>query len=124
MLDQKSILILEFNKIREIVAGYTSFSGGRDLALAMQPTTEIEQAREWQSETREAVSLFDTDSGVTLGGARDVRRAADNAMRGFVLSAEDFLAIQSAIVAGRNLRRQLMRLEERVPHLAAIAVLI
>ena len=124
MLDQKSILILEFNKIREIVAGYTSFSGGRDLALDMQPTTEIEQAREWQSETREAVSLFDTDSGVTLGGARDVRRAADNAMRGFVLSAEDFLAIQSAIVAGRNLRRQLMRLEERVPHLAAIAVLI
>ena len=124
MLDQKSILILEFNKIREIVAGYTSFSGGRDLALAMQPTTEIEQAREWQSETREAVSLFDTDSGVTLGGARDVRRAADNAMRGFVLSAEDFLAIQSAIVAGRNQRRQLMRLEERVPHLAAIAVLI
>ena len=46
MLDQKSLLTLEFNKIREIVAGYASFSGGRDLALAMQPTTELEQARE------------------------------------------------------------------------------
>ena len=124
MLDQKSLTTLEFNKIRDIVAGYANFSAGRDLALAMQPTTELEQAREWQAETREAVSLFEGDSGVTIGGARDVRRAADNAMRGFVLPAEDLLAIQATIVAGRNLRRQLLRLEERGPHLAAIAVLI
>ncbi len=124
MLDHKSLLILEFDKIRDLVAGYANFSGGRDLALAMQPTDELEQAREWQAETREAVSLFESDSGVTIGGARDVRRAADNAMRGFILPAEDFLAIQATIVAGRNLRRQLLRQEERVPHLAAIAVLI
>lgn len=124
MLDQKSLLTLEFNKIREIVAGYASFSGGRDLALALQPTAEPAQAREWQAETREAVSLFQSDSGVTIGGARDVRRAADNALRGFILPAEDFLAIQATIIAGRNLRRQILRLEDRVPHLAAIAVLI
>ncbi|HRN67124.1 MAG TPA: endonuclease MutS2, partial [Promineifilum sp.] len=124
MFDQKSLTTLEFNKIRDIVAGYANFSGGRDLALAMQPTAELEQAREWQAETREAVSLFETDSGVTIGGARDVRRAADNAMRGFILLPEDLLAIQATIVAGRNLRRQLLRMEERVPHLAAVAVLI
>ncbi len=124
MLDQKSLSILEFDKIRELVAAHTSFSGGRELALAMQPTTELEQAREWQAETREAVSLFEGDSGATIGGARDVRRAADNALRGFTLPAEDFLAIQATIVAARNLRRQLLRLEERVPHLAAIAMLI
>ena len=124
MLDQKSLTILEFDKIRELVAGHTSFSGGRELALVMQPTTELEQAREWQAETREAVSLFETDSGVSIGGARDVRRAADNALRGFTLPAEDLLAVQAAIVAGRNLRRQLLRLEDRVPHLAAIAILI
>ena len=124
MLDQKTLSILEFDKIRELVAGYANFSGGRDLALAMQPTIELEQAREWQAETREAVSLFETDSGVTIGGARDVRRAADNAMRGFILAPEDFLAIQATIIAGRNLSRQLQRQAERVPHLAAIGVLI
>ena len=124
MLDQKSLTILEFDKIRDIVAGYSSFSGGRELALAMQPTIDREQAEEWQAETREAVSLFEADSGVTIGGARDVRRAADNALRGFTLPAEDFLAIQATIVAARNLRRQLLRMEDRAPHLAAIAVLI
>ena len=110
MVDQKSLTTLEFNKIREIVAGYANFSGGRDLALALQPTTEVEQAREWQAETREAVSLFESDSGVTIGGARDVRRAAENALRGFILPAEDFLAIQATIVAGRNLRLSLIHI--------------
>ncbi|MBP9501776.1 MAG: Smr/MutS family protein [Candidatus Promineofilum sp.] len=124
MIDQKTLSILEFIKIRELVAGHANFSGGRELALAMQPTTDLTEARAWQTETREAVSLFETDSGVTIGGARDVRRAADNAMRGFVLPAEDLLAIQATIVAGRNLRRQLLRLEDRVPHLVAIANLI
>lgn len=124
MIDQKTLSTLEFNKIRELVAGHTGFSGGRDLALAMQPTSDLDEARARQAETREAVTLFESDSGVTIGGARDVRRAADNALRGFILPAEDFLAIQATIVAGRNLRRLLLRLADRVPHLAAIAELI
>jgi DNA mismatch repair protein MutS2 len=124
MIDQKSLHTLEFDKVRALVAGYTSFSAGRELALAMLPTTDLRQAQEWQAETREATELFETDSGVTIGGARDVRRSADNAERGFVLQPEEFMAIQSTVVAARNLRRQLLRLEDRAPHLAAIAVLI
>ncbi len=124
MIDQKSLHTLEFDKVRDRVAGYTSFSAGRDLALAMTPTTDLREAQEWQAETREAAELFETDSGVSIGGARDVRRAADNAMRGFILLPDDFMAIQNTVVAARNLRRQLLRLEERAPHLAAIAVLI
>ncbi|HNS40812.1 MAG TPA: hypothetical protein PKJ56_11285, partial [Promineifilum sp.] len=85
MIDQKTLSTLEFNKIRELVAGHTGFSGGRDLALAMQPTSDLDEARARQAETREAVALFESDSGVTIGGARDVRRAAANALRGFIL---------------------------------------
>ena len=124
MIDQKSLSILEFNKIRQLVAGYSGFSGGHDLAMAIMPTTDLQQAREWQAETREAAALIQSDSAVSIGGARDVRRAADNAMRGFILTADDLLAIQATIVAGRNLRRQLLRVDDRAPHLAAIAVLI
>jgi DNA mismatch repair protein MutS2 len=124
MIDQKSLHTLEFDKVRALVAGYTSFSAGRDLALALVPTTDLRQAQEWQAETREATELFETDSGVTIGGARDIRRAADNALRGFVLLPDDFMAIQGTVVAARNLRRQLLRLEDRAPHLAAIAALI
>lgn len=123
-MDQKSLITLEFDKVRQILAGYTSFSAGQELALRLEPTTDEEVARRWQAETAEALRLLNSDSNASVGGARDVRRAADNAMRGFTLLPEDLLAIQATIVAGRTIRRQLEKVEERYPRLAAIAFLI
>ncbi len=68
--------------------------------------------------------MFETHTHIAIGGARDVRRAVDNAEHGFTLPAEDFQAIQATIVAARTLRRQLLKLEDEAPHLADIAILI
>lgn len=123
-MDKKSLNTLEYPKVLRILAGYTSFSAGEALALSLHPTTDRREAERWQAETREAMVLLDTRSNVTIGGARDVRRPADNAQRGFVLPAEDLLDIRSTIVAARNLRRQLLKGEDDFPHLADIAELI
>ncbi|NCF68153.1 MAG: endonuclease MutS2 [Chloroflexi bacterium] len=123
-MDEKTLSILEFDKVREILAGYTSFSAGGDLARRLEPTADSFDAERWQAETREAIELLENHSSITIGGARDVRRAADNAQRGFTLPAEDLLAIMATIVAARTLRRQLLKLEDEVPHLADIAGLI
>ncbi len=123
-MDEKSLLTLEFDKVRQRVAAYTSFSAGEELALSLVPTTDRQQAERWQQETAEAIDLLDTHSGVTIGGARDVRRPADNATRGFTLQAEDLLNIRNTIVAARNLKRILIKAEDDYPNLAAIAYLI
>ncbi len=123
-MDTKSLTILEFPKVRQILAGYTSFSGGEQLALGLTPTTDLLEARRWQAETAEALRLLDTHSSVTIGGARDVRQAADNATRGFTLLAEDLLDIRHTLTAARNLQRHLLKAEEQAPHLAEIAELI
>jgi len=123
-MDQKSLHTLEFDKVRRILASYTSFSGGEELALGLRPTTDLFEARKWQAETREARDLFEHHSDVAIGGARDVRRAADNAQRGFTLRPEELLAVQGTIVAARNLQRQLLRLADTYPYLADIAGLI
>ncbi|MBK8934728.1 MAG: hypothetical protein IPM76_20935 [Chloroflexi bacterium] len=98
-MDTKSLITLEFDKVRRILAGYTSFSGGEELALALEPTTDLLEARQWQTETAEAVRLLDSHSSITIGGARDVRRPVDNAERGFTLPAEELLDIRSTLVA-------------------------
>jgi hypothetical protein len=36
-MDEKSLAMLEFPHIREILAEYTSFSASRDLALSLKP---------------------------------------------------------------------------------------
>lgn len=123
-MDKKSLHTLEFDKILGILAGYTSFSAGESLVRHLEPTTDIDEARQWQAETREAMLLLDTRSNVTMGGARDVREAVENSLRGFRLPTESLLDIKGTIVAARNLRRQLVKAAEEFPNLADIAELI
>jgi DNA mismatch repair protein MutS2 len=123
-MDEKSRKILEFDKVLKRLASYTSFSAGQSLALKVKPTTDIEDARRWQAETREALALFDVRTDITVGSARDVRRVADNAQRGYVLPPEDILEVRATIAAGRDLRRKLARLEDQSPYLFEIGQLL
>ena len=123
-MDTKSLKTLEFNKVLQILAGYTSFSAGESLAMALHPTTDLWEANQWQAETQEAMILLDTNTSVTIGGARDVRQAIDNAEHGFTLTAESLLEIRNTIVAARNLKRGLIKAQDNFPKLAAIAELV
>ncbi len=123
-MDEKSLQILEFDKILDRVAAHASFSAGEQLIRALQPTVDEKRARRRQAETREAIDLFESGSDARIGGARDVRQAADRAQRGITLQPEDFLDIRSTLGAARNLRRILLKATDRAPHLAAIAELI
>ena len=58
-MDTKSFQTLEFNKVLNILAGYTSFSAGEALAHSLQPTTDMFTAQQWQAETSEARLLLD-----------------------------------------------------------------
>ncbi len=123
-MDQKSLRTLEFHKVLALLAEYTSFSAGEAAALAVLPTTDVEDARRWQRQTAEAVVLFEGDSTITVGSSKDVRRAADNAQRGFVLSAEDFAQIKDTLTSARTLKRNLLKAPEKHPELTTIAELI
>ncbi|MFO7538865.1 MAG: Smr/MutS family protein [Chloroflexota bacterium] len=123
-MDQKTYNTLEFDKVRQRLADYTSFSAGRQLALDLQPATEKLTAVLWQTQTSEARDLLDSHTDITIGGARDVRRFADNTLRGFTLRGEELLDIRNTLVAARTLRRHLLKLDDQFPHLAEIADLI
>lgn len=123
-MDIKSLHTLEYNKVLDILAGYTNFSAGEELARKLHPTADREEAERWQAETREAVELLGSHTSVAIGGARDVRQAMENARRGFTLPPEELLEIRGTIVAARNLRRQLLKVADEYPRLAEIAALI
>src|SRR5262249_1989468 len=64
---------LEFDKVREMLAGRTSFSAGRELALALTPSPDAFLVERWQAATDEARRLPSLKPGLTLGGAHDIR---------------------------------------------------
>lgn len=123
-MDEKSLRTLEFDKILARLAKFASFSAGEELVRALRPTSDEGEARRRQAETREAIMLFESGSEARIGGARDVRKSADRALRGFILQPEEFLDIRSTLGASRNLQRLLLRVADSHPHLAAIAELI
>ncbi len=120
-MDEKSLTTLEYPKILEKLAGYCAFAGSAGKARALRPTTDVEEARRRQAETREAVQLLVTHPDLTIGGARDVRPQVDLARHGGVLTTADLLDIKSTLVAARNLSRLFERLKDQYPRLWEIA---
>jgi len=112
---------LELPKILSRLAEHTSFSAGRELALALEPATTLEEVRCRQEETTQARRLLEVKPDLHLGGAHDVRPLVGHAERGGILQPQDLLDIRDTLGCGRRLRRAITRLGEQFPRLAAIA---
>ncbi len=120
-MNHKYLQTLELDKILQRLADHTSFSAGRELALALRPAVELEEVRRRQRETAEAKLLLSLQPGLSLGGAHDVRPLVKNAEIGAMLDPQALLDVQSTLVSGRTLRRAIVPKAERFPTLAAIA---
>jgi DNA mismatch repair protein MutS2 len=123
-MDRKHLNTLEFPQILAHLAQHVSFSAGRQLALALEPSPVFAEVEQRLKETGEARYLLESRGGVSLGGAHDVRPLAENARRGAVLQPADLLDIQSTLRCGRRAQRTLSRLRAEVPRLADIAARI
>ncbi len=108
---------LEWNTILERLASYTSFSAGRELALQLQPSTDLQEVRRLLEETREARVLLET-RGLHLGGVHDIRPLVDQAERGKVLIPRELLDVRSTLQRARIIRQAITRAANQFPNLA------
>jgi DNA mismatch repair protein MutS2 len=120
-MDKKHLHTLEFPQILSRLAQHITFSAGRDLALALEPSPFAAEVQQQLEETREARHLLDTHGGLPLGGAHDVRHLAQNAKRGAILQPPDLLDIHNTLRVGKRVHRTLSRIHGDAPLLADIA---
>jgi DNA mismatch repair protein MutS2 len=118
---EKVIKTLELDKILERLADHAQFSAGASLARQLRPTADLQEAKERVAETREARRLLDLKPDVGVGGARDVRSAAERAARGVILQPQDLLDVQYTLVAARRLKRSVLQSAESFPLVAQLA---
>ncbi len=114
-MDDKSLEILEFNKIREILAGYTSFSASRELASALRPGQDYEQITLLLKQTAEARQLLALERGFSIGSITDIREKANLAAMEGVLDTLSLLEIQQTLASLHELRRYLKDLAGDFP---------
>ncbi len=122
-MNAKTVAVLELPKVLARVAGYTAFSASHAAAVALEPATALAEVRHRQQLTSEAGRLLDLRPDTGLGGVHDVRESVRRAELGAVLDVHDFLAIQSTMEAGQELRSAILRLEEQKGGLPALAEL-
>jgi DNA mismatch repair protein MutS2 len=124
-MDEKTLTTLEFNKVLARLARHTSFSGGRELALALRPSTDYDQVLRNQRLTAEARRLREMQPRTGLGGVHDVRQLANKANLGGLLDPSELLEVAGTLAAGRALKEAVLRLggppAGKLPLLAEIA---
>jgi DNA mismatch repair protein MutS2 len=120
-LDEKSLQLLEFPRVRDIVAGFTTFPASRELAEELLPTTDQSQIYLWLEQSAEARRLLAQESGFSLGDVVDVRSLAVVAARGKVLEPAAFLGLQRTLQSSRNLRNHMTKRAAEFPRLWEVA---
>src|SRR5574341_2078027 len=120
-MDSKTLHVLEYDKIRVKLKGFCDFSASMELARALQPTDSYDLAIARLAETSEARKLFSTNDHIGVGGAHDIRAAADLARRGGVLDPQQLLDVKSTLISCRELKKSLERKTDEYPRLAQIA---
>jgi len=120
-MDNKSLEMLEFPRIREILAGYTSFSASREMAAGLQPQHDYEEISRLLNQTAEARQLLGLDRGFSIGNVLDVREKAGLAALEGILEPVSLVEIQQTLAALHELRRYIKSISEDFPLLWEIA---
>ena len=108
-MDEKTLATLEFEKVLARLAKHTAFSAGRDLALALRPSSDYDEVLRNQRLTAEARRLREMQPRSGLGGVHDVRQLANKANLGGLLEPSELLEVAETLSAGHSLKETLVR---------------
>jgi DNA mismatch repair protein MutS2 len=120
-VDQTSLDLLEFPKVREIVASFTSFSASQELALSLMPLEEPQLISILLTQSAEARRFLALNPGASIGNIVDCRAEAEMASRGKVLAKSTLVSIKGSLQEIRSLRVAIGKLKDKLPALWDIA---
>jgi len=120
-LGNRDLELLEFHKIREILAGFTSFSASRELALDLTPLTDEDEVRLQLRQSAEARRLLSLSPDTHIGEVVDIREVVKMAARGKVLDPKSLLEIQKTLNAAHKLKSHLLNMPGELPLLSGLA---
>jgi DNA mismatch repair protein MutS2 len=106
-MDTKTLNVLEYPKILERLSEFCDFSASKELARALQPTVNFDEATRLLAETTEARFLLSTRD-LSIGGSHDIRPSAELAAHGGVLDPQALLDVKSTLIACRELKKSLL----------------
>lgn len=124
LVDSHTLDLLEFGKVRELLAGYTACSLGKELALQLEPGQKLERIRDELDLVSEMVEALAVGQSPPLGGLHDIRMVVRRASIGAALTADQLLEVAETLNCTGNIYRYRCRLPERLERLADLLATI
>ena len=115
-MEKESYKVLEYEKIREMLAARAGSSLGKERAHSLQPSTDYAEVEEQLEQTAEAVRIHAVTSP-PFGGIHDLRPLLKKIHMGAVLTLEELVDIRSTLYAMRNVKEFFKGLEIEAPTL-------
>ncbi len=113
-MDSHTLELLEFGKVRELLASYAACSLGKELARQMEPSTDPARVRSELALVSEMVDALSLGHAPPFGGLHDVRLLVKRAAIGSQLTVEQLLEVAETLSCTGNIYRYRMRLHERL----------
>ncbi|MDP6666030.1 MAG: endonuclease MutS2 [Dehalococcoidia bacterium] len=120
-LQRQAWELLEFTKVRELLAGRTRFFMSREMALDAEPLVHLEDVERLQDETDQAVLMLSTVGDIGLAGARDPRDLLRRAAIDGVLNGEEIVSVLYLLDSIWTARNTVTSMKGRAPLLEGIA---
>ena len=122
-MNDRAVRVLEFDKIRDMLATHVSSQLGRDLVEVMSAETDPSVVEQLLAETSEARMIYRTED-FPLKGLHDTRPAVRRAALGAVVPADQLLMLGQVLSLSRRVFSFFKDKDEVYPLLSAQAVRI
>lgn len=113
MFDTHTLELLEFAKVRELLAGRAATSLGKELARQLEPGTDAAAIRAELALVSEMVEVLGEGQTPPFAGLSDVRLLLRRASIGAMLQADQLLEVAAVLNCTGNMYRYRMRLDGR-----------
>ena len=114
-MQERNLRVLEFGKIRDMLAAHAVTDPGRAACLALEPSGDFETVRALQAQTEEADTVLAYSGGNPMAYFKDVREYLKLASVGATLSAKALLDVAEALKASQVVRAALVTDRENTP---------
>ena len=121
-MNQHTLDVLEYDKIRELLVGYTASGLGAKLAQEIQPLTDLHRIEQLIAETTELKRLLSPDRYLPLGGLHDLSPILEQLDKGAdILIIDEIMSVKDTLRAFRIVKGFLEDTKEDYPHLSRLA---
>ena len=121
MMKERTLRVLEFTRIREMLAEGALTEAGAEKCRALEPAEDLATAQALQAETEEAAVILQYTGGHPMTAFPDIRPALAICEKGGSLSAGMLLSVAELLRASRAARDALVTDRENTPILRAKA---